>query len=63
MLLVGAYIIPRPELPLDKVKELAQNHFNDNSSDPLIGKVAIVTGATSGLGFSLALQLYKVHLA
>mmetsp|Transcript_11007 Transcript_11007/g.16780 ORF Transcript_11007/g.16780 Transcript_11007/m.16780 type:complete len:392 (+) Transcript_11007:23-1198(+) len=60
VLLVGAYIIPRPELPLDKVKELAQNHFNDNSSDPLIGKVAIVTGATSGLGFSLALQLYKL---
>ena len=62
-----------PSLPLEEVKELARNYYDISATEgnlhgsydgyvdqPLVGKVVIVTGATSGVGESFAYNMYKV---
>jgi hypothetical protein len=50
-------------LPMAKIKSDAQKFHRTEESYPLLGKVAIVTGSTSGLGKSLATQLYEVMIS
>jgi NAD(P)-dependent dehydrogenase (short-subunit alcohol dehydrogenase family) len=48
------------KLPKDELLKLTQNYYETNESKPLKGKIAIVTGSTSGLGKSLATTLYEL---
>mmetsp|Transcript_16388 Transcript_16388/g.27407 ORF Transcript_16388/g.27407 Transcript_16388/m.27407 type:complete len:405 (-) Transcript_16388:619-1833(-) len=50
---------PVAQLPVQRVQELATQA--GASKDLLLGKVAIVTGSTSGLGQEIAAQLYKLN--
>lgn len=51
------------KLPKDKILKLAQNYNNkeNNNNEPLINKIVIITGSTSGLGKSIAMELYEVE--
>lgn len=56
------FFSPKPCLPYDKLLSQAQqsNNISSNNKYPLLGKIAIVTGATSGLGKEIAINLYRV---
>jgi retinol dehydrogenase-12 len=56
-----AIFAPSPVLPADKIMSLAQKHVgNLLSQNPLVNRVAIVTGSTSGIGREIASELYKL---
>jgi hypothetical protein len=48
---------PAAKLPFHKLKQYAQESFGDNL---LMGKTAIVTGSSAGIGLEIATTLYKV---
>jgi hypothetical protein len=54
-------IIPSAELPFERARELAQSYHSTTEREPLKGKIAIVTGSTSGLGKAIASELYEVR--
>ena len=56
------YFGSSPELPYSKILALAQSHTHQSSENihPLRGRVAIVTGCTSGLGLGIASELYHL---
>lgn len=49
-----------PTLPLAQLRTNAEKRFNRTGLSPLSGKTAVVTGASGGLGFQTALQLYSL---
>ncbi len=51
-----------PRLPIEQLRIAAVQLFESSIEYPLEGKIAIVTGSSSGLGKSLALQLYQVSM-
>jgi hypothetical protein len=57
------FFSPKPVLPYDKLLSQAQksNNVPQDNKYPLLGKIAIVTGATSGLGKEIATNLYRVR--
>jgi hypothetical protein len=62
--LVVSFLLSRlpVQLPFEEVRALAQQYHDTPREDkePLKGKIAIVTGSTSGLGQCLASELYQV---
>jgi hypothetical protein len=56
------FFSPRAVLPYDDLLARAQQRFNATTTNPypLQGKIAIVTGATSGLGREIAINLFRV---
>jgi hypothetical protein len=56
------FFSPRAVLPYDDLLSRAQQRFNVNKTNcyPLLGKIAIITGATSGLGREIAINLFRV---
>jgi hypothetical protein len=58
------FFSPRAVLPYDKLLSQAQRSLNVDQSNkfPLLGKIAIVTGSTSGLGKEIAINLFRVRL-
>jgi hypothetical protein len=63
--LIVSFLLTRlpVQLPFDEARVLAQQYYATSSEDnqPLKGKIAIVTGSTSGLGQCLASELYQVR--
>jgi hypothetical protein len=63
--LIVSFLLARlpVQLPFDEARVLAQQYYATSSEDnqPLKGKIAIVTGSTSGLGQCLASELYQVR--
>ena len=61
ILALSLYFCPTAVFPEENVIELASSYYGNQISCPMCGKIAIVTGATSGLGESVAFQMYKVY--
>lgn len=58
------FFSPLASLPFNLILNTAQKRFNKNENEkfPLISKIIIVTGSTSGLGREIALNLFRVSL-
>jgi NAD(P)-dependent dehydrogenase (short-subunit alcohol dehydrogenase family) len=57
------FLSRKPTLPYDELFREAQVKYSSSDKNfPLLGKVAIVTGSTSGLGREIALNLFRVCL-
>jgi NAD(P)-dependent dehydrogenase (short-subunit alcohol dehydrogenase family) len=59
--LVATFLSKLPvKLPKDELLKLVQNYYETNENEPMKGKIAIITGSTSGVGKSLAMTLYRL---
>lgn len=56
------YFTPTHHLPFPHILELARQHTHQSSDqlNPLQGRVAVVTGSTSGLGMEISAELYHL---
>ena len=60
-IILGMVTFQPAVLPFEEIKLAAQQYHQSSSAEfPLMNKIAIVTGSTSGLGMSIATSLYKV---
>lgn len=60
LLALVAQLYPVLEFPEEKVDQMVSDYYGSDKSCPMCGRIAIVTGSTSGLGESIAHQMYKV---
>lgn len=56
------FFSPLAKLPYNKILKLANIKYNYNEENqfPLLNKIIIVTGSTSGLGKEIVINLYRV---